>query len=146
MSMPRLSIAIALAAAGCALQGIPNNRGVEATFPAQAPMAELPAQFKVVTFNVHKEPGDKIAKAMLADRDLRDADLIMLEEVPRGDAACSGACTMGQKLGMYALFAAGHVEGTKDMGVAILSKTPILSAQVIELPWNDVHVNAGRRI
>jgi endonuclease/exonuclease/phosphatase family metal-dependent hydrolase len=43
------------------------------------------------------------------------------------------------------VFAPGHVEGDKDMGIAVLSRAPITSAQIIELPWHDVHFNAGRR-
>ena len=146
--MRRLSVVVLLAFAGCSfgLQPNPRHVAVEATFPARTPVAELPAQFKVATFNVHKEPGDKVAAAMLADRALRDADLILLQEVPRGDQACSAACAMGKRLGMYALYAPGHVEGDRDMGVAILSRAPITSARIIELPWHDVHVNAGRRI
>ena len=149
MSMPRLLVgvaAVALSACTIALQPNPKHVDVESTFPATADVTELPAQFKVATFNVHKEPGAKIAKAILADRELRDVDLIMLEEVPRWDASCSGACAMGKQLGMYAVFAPGHVEGKKDMGVAILSKAAITSARILELPWNDVHLNAGRRI
>ena len=139
-------VALLLSACTLKLQPNPMHPGVESTFPAQARITELPAQFKVATFNVHKEPGAKIANAMLADRELRDADLIMMQEVPRSDASCSGACAIGKQLGMYAVFAPGHVEGKSDMGVAILSKAPITSAQIIELPWNDVHMNAGRRV
>lgn len=108
---------------------------------------ELPDRFKVVTFNVHMEKADVIVKGIEGDRALRDADLLMLEEVPRehGDA-CSAACGAAKKLGYYALYAAGHIDGKRDIGVAILSKAPFTSSQVIELPWNDVHVNAGRRI
>jgi endonuclease/exonuclease/phosphatase family metal-dependent hydrolase len=149
MSM-RPSVLVVLALSGCSfgLQPTPKHVAVESTFPASGAITELPAQFKVATFNVHKEPGAKVASAILADRELRDADLIMMQEVPRfgRDATCSGACELGKQLGMYALFAAGHVEGDNDMGVAILSKAPITSAQIIELPWHDVHFNAGRRI
>ena len=147
-SMRRVSVLVALALAGCSfhLQPNPKTVAVESTFPRNAPATDLPAQFKVATFNVHKEPGDKIAKAILADRELRDVDLIVLQEVPRSDATCSGACAMGKQLGMHALFAPGHVEGKRDMGIAILSKAPITSAEIVELPWNDVHFNAGRRI
>jgi endonuclease/exonuclease/phosphatase family metal-dependent hydrolase len=118
---------------------------VESTFPKQAASTELPPQFKVATFNIHKEPGAKVAKAILADRELRDIDLIALQEVPRWGSVCSAACELGKQLGMYAVFAPGHIEGKKDMGIAVLSKAPITSAQIIELPWHDVHFNAGRR-
>jgi len=133
---------------GCwKLQGIPTNHQLEATFPAKAPASELPAQFKVATFNIHMEPGHEIAKALVADRALRDIDLLMLEEVPRENGStCSSACAIGRALGMYSVFAPAHTKHDDDFGVAVLSRVPITSARVIELPWNDVHFNAGRRI
>jgi endonuclease/exonuclease/phosphatase family metal-dependent hydrolase len=150
MSMRRVSVVVlaisASAACSFRLQPLPKQLAIESTFPRQVAAAELPAQFKVATFNVHKEPGTKVAEALLADREMRDADLLMLQEVPRSGTTCSGACELGRALGMYAVFAPGHVEGDKDMGVAILSRAPITSAQIIELPWHDVHFNAGRRI
>jgi endonuclease/exonuclease/phosphatase family metal-dependent hydrolase len=146
--MRRLSVLAAVAlAGGCsfALQNNPKSLTLESTFPKRAPVAELPAQFKVATFNIHKEPGRKVAKAIRADRELRDVDLITLQEVPRWGDVCSAACELGKELGMYAVFAPGHIEGKKDLGIAVLSKAPITSARVLELPWNDVHFNAGRR-
>jgi endonuclease/exonuclease/phosphatase family metal-dependent hydrolase len=147
--MRGLAVVVALVVTGCSfqLQGIPKNRAVEATFPGRAAVAELPAHFKAATFNIHKEPGDKVARAILADRNLRDVDLLVLQEVPRAETSpgCSSACAMGRALGMYAIYAPAHHVDGKDFGVAILSKAPITSAQIIELPWNDVHFNAGRR-
>src|SRR5262245_47652598 len=139
---------VALSASACsfALQGTPKDIKVESTFLAKPVETELPKRFKVVTFNIHKEPAEKVATAIAADRALRDADLITLEEVPRWDATCSAACGLGKIMGFYAVYAPGHVEGDRDMGVAILSKAPITSAEIIELPWHDVHFNAGRRI
>ena len=61
--MRRLSVVIAVALTGCAtfaLQPNPKSVAVESTFPTQPKLAELPAQFKIAQFNVHKEPGDKI--------------------------------------------------------------------------------------
>src|SRR5262245_16830900 len=135
--MPRrsvcVSVIVVLAITGCALQGIPRDRRVEATFPETPPVVELPRQLKVATFNVHMEPGEKVAKAIASDRALRDLDLIMLEEVPRWNDRCSGACAIGTQLGFYSIFAAGHHDPDgKDVGVAILSKAPITSAQILE--------------
>ena len=36
--------------------------------------------------------------------------------------------------------------GDGDDGVAVLSRAPITSAQVLTLPYFDVHVNSGRRV
>jgi endonuclease/exonuclease/phosphatase family metal-dependent hydrolase len=151
MLMRGLAVVVALAGCSFNLQGIPKHAGVEATVveqtQAHAQTAELPAQFKVATFNIHMEPGDKVARAMLADRSLRDLDLVVLQEVKRTNAACSDACVLGKALGMHAIYAAGHSkDNSHDYGIAVLSKAKITSAQIIELPWHDVHFNAGRRI
>jgi endonuclease/exonuclease/phosphatase family metal-dependent hydrolase len=150
MSAMRLSLVLPLlVATGCVHNGLPLDRGIETTFPERPAAAALPGQLRVVTFNVHGEPGDVVAGALRSDRALRDADLIMLEEVHRDDRAgnwCSGACRIAQELGFYAVFAPGHDNGRGSDGVAIVSRAPITSAQVIELPYFDVHTNSGRRV
>src|SRR5512146_1950287 len=95
------------------------------TTPSATLQTELPDRFKVVTFNVHMEKADVIIKGIQGDRALRDADLLMLEEVPRehGDT-CSAACGAAKKLGYYSLYAAGHIAGKRDIGVALLSTAP----------------------
>jgi endonuclease/exonuclease/phosphatase family metal-dependent hydrolase len=143
-------VAAALAATtGCMKRGLPLDRGIESTFPARAAAPSLPDRLRVVTFNVHGEPGDVIAGALRSDRALRDADLIVLEEVHRADRTgewCSGACRLAQELGFHAVFAPGHDNGEGSDGVAIVSRAPITSAQVIELPYFDVVFNSGRRV
>src|SRR5690606_21911642 len=96
--MRRLAVAVALVASGCAIRGIPRDLSVETTFLAAPPLAELPARFKVVTFNIHMEPGDKVAAAIAGDRELRDADVIVMQEVHRKGPGCSGACEIGKRL------------------------------------------------
>ena len=145
-SRPLLAAAATLLAAGCMNHPIPADRTIESTFPTVPREASLPPDFRVVAFNVHMEPGAHIVKAFAADKQLRDADLIMMEEVHRVGTTCSGACELGRALGDYALFAPGHVNGDGTDGVAIISKAPILSAEVIELPAFNVHINGGRRI
>ncbi len=144
--MRRLAIAAALALGACANNSLPANRAVETTFPTVASAAQLPARLQVVTFNVHMEPGDTIAKAIANDRAIRNADVIVLQEVHRSVFGCSGACEIGKRLGYYTIYAPGHARGKSDYGVAILSKAPITSAQVITLPFYNVHFNSGRRI
>lgn len=147
--MRQLAVVAALAVGACANNALPANRTIETTFPANAPVTELPERFQFVTFNVHMEPGDKLAKAIETDRAIRDADLIVMQEVHRsvvGATTCSAACAVGKHFGYYTLYAPGHAKGKSDYGVAILSKAPITSAQVIELPFYNVHFNSGRRI
>ncbi len=152
----RLAVVVALAVGACANNTLPVNRGIESTFPASTLTSstvagtELPHRFKVVTFNIHMEPGDAVAKAIATDSALNDADVIIMQEVPRSvlgvSASCSAACDVGKRLGYYALYAPGHQRGKRDFGIAILSKAPITSAQVINLPFFNVHFNSGRRV
>ena len=130
---------------GCANHGIPKDKAVEATFPATT--TSLPRQLRVVTFNIHMESGAKIARAIEADPALRAADVILLQEVERDDAiACSAACEVGKLLGYHTVYAPGHAVKKGSHGVAVLSRTPITSAEVIELPYFNVHINSGRRV
>jgi endonuclease/exonuclease/phosphatase family metal-dependent hydrolase len=158
--MRPLVVVVALATAGCAMHSIPKDRAIEATFLptaggltlASAPeVRELPDSFKVVTFNVHMEPADKIAPAIAGDRAIADADILILQEVHRtGEdssvSACSGACDIGKRLGYHAIYAPSFARAGGDDGVAILSRAPITSAQIIPLPYFHTHFNGGRRV
>lgn len=148
MPMARLAVA-ALALAACASNTFPNDTSIETTFPKQPLVTELPRDLRVVTFNVHMEPGHKIARALRSDPALRAADVILLQEVERDErrpTMCSGACELGKELGYHVVYAPGHGVKEGSHGVAILSRAPITSAEVIELPYFDVHINSGRRI
>ena len=147
MAMARRLALLALLAAACGNHTVPKDKTIEATFPLAAPSAALPRQLRVVTFNIHMKSGDKIARAIRADPALRTADVILLQEVERDDRiACSAACELGKQLGMHTVYAPGHAVKKGSHGVAILSRTPITSAHVIELPYFNVHVNSGRRV
>ena len=135
-----------LALTGCMAHGLPVDANVEAIAPAAPKAAELPSQMRVVEFNTHMERGEKIVDAIQRDPALRDADVIILEEVHRSNLGCSGACEVGKTLGFYSVYAPGMANGDGDDGVAIVSRAPITSSQVIELPHYDVHINSGRRI
>jgi endonuclease/exonuclease/phosphatase family metal-dependent hydrolase len=137
--------------AGCANRANPTSVALEETFPTSkvAPALSLPTQLRVVTFNVHRETAANVIRGIREDRALRDADLIVLEEVHRDEtvpASCSAACALGKELGFYAIYAPGHAQDTGSDGVAIVSRAPILSAEVLELPYFDVHFNSGRRV
>jgi endonuclease/exonuclease/phosphatase family metal-dependent hydrolase len=135
-----------LAAAGCMAHGLPADAHIEAVVPAAPKAAELPRPMRVVELNVHMERGEKIVDALQHDPALRDADVIILEEIHRSNLGCSAACMVGKTLGFYSVYAPGAAAGDGDDGIAIVSRAPITSAQVIELPHFDVHINSGRRI
>jgi endonuclease/exonuclease/phosphatase family metal-dependent hydrolase len=147
----RIAIAVAaLVATGCLQRGIPKDTRVEATYPAAATPREHGKKLRVVTFNVHSHSAKKILDGLKKDRYVRDFDIIMMQEVDRDDhvdgPTCSIACQMSKELGYYAMYAPGHAVPRGSCGVAVISRAPIVSSEVIELPYFDVHVNSGRRV
>ncbi|MBX3156180.1 MAG: endonuclease/exonuclease/phosphatase family protein [Deltaproteobacteria bacterium] len=144
--MHRTLVVVAALATGCA-HGIPKDLRVESIAPVSATPQQLPRRMRVVTFNTHMETAEHLVAGIKKDPMLRDVDVIALQEVVRDDTApvpCSSACGIGMALGYYAIYAPGHLAGRHSHGVAILSRAPILSSQVIELPYMDVHINARR--
>ncbi len=147
---PVVSALVFSSLAACMFRAAPPDTTIETTFPTAAiPSPSLPRKLRVVTFNVHRETPANVIKGIRSDPALSSADLIILEEVHRLEPTttpCSAACALGKDLGYYTLYAPGHMQGDGSDGVAILSRAPILSGQVLELPDIDVHVNSGRRV
>jgi endonuclease/exonuclease/phosphatase family metal-dependent hydrolase len=144
----RFNALVPLLLAACMHHQIPTDKSIETRAPVASAATSLPHQLRIVEFNTHGVTGDVIANAFRTDDVLRDADLIILEEahrVTRADS-CSAACVLGKELGFYSAYAPGHVQDDGTDGVAVVSRAPILSSEVIELPYINVHVNDGRRI
>ncbi|MBA3671888.1 MAG: endonuclease/exonuclease/phosphatase family protein [Gemmatimonadaceae bacterium] len=146
-----VAIPLLVSLAACAQHPIPRDRSIELTVPPASAVTptSLPRELRVVTFNVHMEPAKRVIEGIRSDPALRDADLIILEEVHRDEsvpASCSGACGLAKELGFYAMYAPGHATGNGSDGVAIVSRVPITGYEVIELPYFNVHFNSGRRI
>lgn len=138
---------VSLLLSGCMHHASPADRSVETTLPHTTAPSSLPRQLRVVELNTHGVTGDVIANVFRTDAVLHDADLIILEEVHRVAArGCSAACVLAKELGFSAAYAPGHVQDDGTDGVAVISRSPILSTEVIELPYVNVHVNDGRRI
>jgi endonuclease/exonuclease/phosphatase family metal-dependent hydrolase len=146
--MVRHALALCLLVA-CANRAAPTDRSLEETFPKAPPTAPR-GDLRVVTFNVHRETPQKVIEGITKDPALRDADLFVLQEIHRVETKagqeCSPACALGKHLGFYSVYAPGHLQGNGSDGVAIVSRVPITSAQVIQLPYFDVQFNSGRRI
>lgn len=145
----RLLVPFVLALAACANRSIPTNRQVEETFP-QVTHAAVTGDLHVVTFNVHRETPRKVIEGISKDPALANADIFILQEVHRvernGVAQCSPACELAKQLGYHAIYAPGHLQGDGSDGVAVVSRIPLKSAEVIDLPFFNVHFNSGRRI
>lgn len=117
----------------------------ESTVRAAPAAGAVPAPLRVVTYNVHRISGAALTRAVLADDRLRNADVILMQEVYKSDD-CSPACAVAAALGMHSMYAPGHGAQAGSDGVAILSRTPLRDAHVIELPDNFVMFNGGRRV
>jgi endonuclease/exonuclease/phosphatase family metal-dependent hydrolase len=139
-----LVVVVTLTSAACLNHALPATRAIETTFPSGASVAPLPLQFKVVTFNVHGQPGEIVAHALETDRALRDADLIVLEEV-HGEGTCGAACVVARKLGFHAVYVPEFDDRGGTDGVAIVSRAPIHSAEFFPLPYYNVHINTEHR-
>jgi endonuclease/exonuclease/phosphatase family metal-dependent hydrolase len=144
--MRYLLLAALGAVVGCLNHAEPRDTRVEAVAPPAPLAAELSRDLRVVAFNVHMEPGEKIADAIKNDPQLRGADLIFFEEIHRSNLGCSGACEVGHELGFSSVYAPGGAAGDGDDGIAILSRSPISNPRVIVLPHFDVHINSARRV
>jgi len=144
-------VAVALLVPGCLRHALPARRTVEATSPPRAGAASaLPRTIRVATFNVHGKPARELASVLHYDPVLARADVIFLQEVKRierpGTPPCSSACGIGKLLGYHAVYAPAQAMKEGSQGIAILSRAPILSTEVIELPYFDVVFNTAQRI
>lgn len=155
-----LPIALAISLSGCAaLTHLPpRDPAMEqhlappaiAASATEIGVADRP-RLRVVTYNVHGISGEAIAGALRSDRQLAEADVVLLQEVaapaiPSAAGACSAACAAGRALGMASVFAPGHQQDGGTSGVAILSRRPLRDPQIIELPYRHAVVNSARRI
>ncbi|HVK76555.1 MAG TPA: endonuclease/exonuclease/phosphatase family protein [Kofleriaceae bacterium] len=137
-----LALSVAVTTAACMNRGVPADTSPEIRPRAGAAVA--PASLRLVTYNVHDEPGGAIAAALRGSAALAGADLVVMQEV-RAHGGCSAACAAARELGMSSVYAPGHLEGPGSEGVAIMSRWPLRDVEVIELPREHVVFNSGRR-
>lgn len=137
------STAFALCALVACAHQPPKDTSIETTFTHQDHQP-LSRDFRVVTFNLHGDDGKIVVRAFQKDPALRAADLIVLEEV-HGHNGCSTACEVARALGFNSVYEPEFADRDGTDGIAIISRAPIDSAQVIELPYVNVHFNDERR-
>ncbi len=105
-----------------------------------------PGRLRLVTFNVHGEDGARIARAILTNPVLRDADIIFVQEIEKrvGDEAPR---IVARRLGFHFAYAPGYgLSGGGSHGVAILSRFALADVEVIALPHHQVVFNSARRV
>ena len=126
--------------------------------PSPPPPSSDPARVRAVHWNLeHGNEYEQIERALLTHDALREADLVLLNEVDLGMARSGNrdvAAELAHALGLHGVFAALFLElppGRDDdlrfaarrenqeslFGVAVLSRWPIAGARIVDLPSPD---------
>jgi endonuclease/exonuclease/phosphatase family metal-dependent hydrolase len=136
---------LAAGAASCAHQGVnyPDTPGPCIAGPATAaPAARGADTLKIVTWNIKWGIEAEAAAEMLAtDSALRDADIVVLQEMYEGAVELVAA-----RLGAgYVYYAATlHPKLQRHVGNAILSRWPITADRKVVLPHDARFIGTGR--
>jgi endonuclease/exonuclease/phosphatase family metal-dependent hydrolase len=140
--------------------------------PSPPPPSPDPARVRAMHWNIeHGNRYEQVERALLTHDALRDADLVLLNEVDLGMARAANrdvAADLARALGLHGVFAPLFLETTSGrdddvrmaasrenaeglFGVAILSRWPIAEARIVDLPSPeriqfDVERMVGRHI
>ncbi len=106
------------------------------------------ATLRVVSFNVERGPDvDAIARAILAHPELARFDILMIQEIDRYPSeGSSRAARLAAALGVGHVYAPGHLEGSGDAGLAILTRFPLENVRVMRLPFAGFHIRPVQRV
>jgi endonuclease/exonuclease/phosphatase family metal-dependent hydrolase len=113
------------------------------------PVLPVPAKFRVVTYNLHGPPEDRmddLVEVLAGDTTLKEAMILGLQEVNRHHRKTGYkdvACELAGALGMYYAFAVEnpYKKGSGERGLAILSRFPMSQVERMALP----HAGPGGR-
>lgn len=113
------------------------------------PPETVPAEFRILTYNLHGPPNDRmddLVEALMNDRVLKEATILGLQEVNRHHRKTGYrdvASELANTLGLYYAFAVEnpYKKGGGERGLAILSRFPMSQVERIALP----HAGPGGR-
>lgn len=150
----QLAIAAILVLASCAFSpGCASTNYRDPASPAlrvaaaPSPPEEAPTSIRVVTFNIeHGKRIDQAIAALTTHPDLRDADVLLLQEM-----TSDGVRAIAERLGMAAAYYPASNRGGRDSGNAVLSRWPIESTWKVPLPhlsrtWHEARAAVGTRL
>ena len=136
-----------LAALTAALAAVSSCAHMENYSAATAPVTRwapdrppppAPDTLRVVTFNIQfSERVDAALTELRTDPDLRDPDILLLQEMEGGDVR-----RLARELGLHAAYipASHHSKHDEDFGNAVLSRWPLTDVRGVDLPnrqpWN----------
>ncbi len=128
-----------------AIDGSLRPELANAATAAPAPAGAL----RVVTYNIHNgEDYGGVEAAFRGDPDLQRAGVLLLEEIESHPAdGRSQAARLAAALAMSHAYApAWAYPDAATHGLAVLSRWPIVKADVLDLPYFDLVANSERRI
>ena len=99
----------------------------------------------VVTVNMAKETStDRILREWNATPRLRQADILLLQEVKEEPSARGIANRLGEAMGLYVAYSPEE-KSVNDRGLAILSRFPLGDVQIMALPRFDLRFHSRSR-
>lgn len=117
---------------------IPSLRGEEPR-PTPLPAGELPAELRIITYNIHHGEGidrkfdlERIAKVLLDER----PDLVALQEVDQQTRRSGGVdqpAELARLTGLTVVFGRNIDFEGGGYGTAVLSRLPVLSSKSVKL-------------
>lgn len=124
---------LALIAVGCQGRNYLDPSGPRYAQRVATPAPDEEPLLRVVSFNIaYGEDIDRAIEELAADPELRDADVILLQEMH-----ARGAAAIGRALGLHHVYYPASVEKGRLFGNAILSRWRILEDHKVVLPHGD---------
>ncbi len=103
---------------------------------------------RITTWNVHFGKNvEAIVRAFRRNPNLSGSDIVLLQEIESHPCEGGGrAEKIAEQLGYYCVYAPARTKRNGSHGIAVLSRFPIASTEIIELPFFDSPVRPRRRI
>lgn len=103
---------------------------------------------RITTWNVHfGKNTEAIVRAFRRNPNLSGSDVVLLQEIEfHPSEGCGRADKIAERLGYYCVYAPARAKRSGSHGIALLSRFPIESTEIIELPFFDSPVRPRRRI
>ena len=103
---------------------------------------------RITTWNVHFGKNiEAISRAFTKNPNLSGSDVVLLQEIESyPEEGTARAEKIAEQLGYRCVYAPARTKRRGSHGIALLSRFPIESAEIVELPFFDSPVRPRRRI
>jgi endonuclease/exonuclease/phosphatase family metal-dependent hydrolase len=124
------AVVAASVAGGCAVGSYASPTGPRFAGAASAPTPDPEPAVRVVSFNIQFSVHvDRAIEQLRSDETLRDADVLLLQEMN-----AEGAAAIADALGFHHVYYPATRRGTEGYGNAVVSRWPIVEDHKILLP------------